>query len=82
MNKIMFEGVVMDPSDGWTWAVVIPAPSYAHAVAGMEDATGPGGLYEGCVSVITPPFADAPADPCPACLNGQPCQNHPGHSAH
>lgn len=76
METIMFEGVVMDPRDGWSWAVVIPAQTLAHAVAGMEEETVPGGLFEGCVYVVTDPFADAPADPCPACLNGQPCQHH------
>jgi hypothetical protein len=77
MSKILFEGVVMDTTDGWTWAVVIPARSYEHAVAGMEAETGPGGLYEGCVSVVAHPFDDAPPKPCTDCLNGQPCQRHP-----
>ncbi len=58
METIMFEGVVMDPVDGWTGAFTIPAQTLAHAVAGMEEETGPGGLYEGCAYVVTDPFTD------------------------
>lgn len=56
MATIMFEGVVMDPVDGWTGAFVIPAQTLAHAVAGMDRETQVDGLYAGCVYVVADPF--------------------------
>lgn len=58
METIMFEGVIMDPRDGWTWAVVIPAQTLAHAVAGMEREVSADGLYAGCAYVVADPFTE------------------------